>query len=199
MWVCVFEPLPRVHPDKLRKNIAHWHFRCMKLLCLFFVCLFFVCVKSWRLPQLYVFFFYCKWFSFCPACHSDRIFLSCKNHSIHLSKCVFRSADLICFYNCPIISVSFYHSHLSHRERKHLPSLFFKQVYLIHSHPNRISTQMYFHPAFISSDLHFCKPHIHSFCSVLVCIYICNKTSDSCHRMLPAFILLLLYIFICRL
>lgn len=73
------------------------------------------------------------------------------------------------------------------------------QVYLIHSHPNWCSTQMHFNPAFISPDLHFCKSRVDSFCSVFVCIYICNKTFDSCHRMLPAFILLLLYIFIGRL
>ena len=73
------------------------------------------------------------------------------------------------------------------------------KVYLIHSHPNWCSTQMHFNPAFISPDLHFCKSRVDSFCSVFVCIYICNKTFDSCHRMLPAFILLLLYIFIGRL
>ena len=111
----VFEPLPRVHPDKLRKNIAHWHFRCMKLLCSFFfvfgckifrffrghfflgiLCflIFFLIfrlarVKSWRFPQPDIFCFYCKWLSFRPACHGNRAFLSCKNHSIHLGKRVF--------------------------------------------------------------------------------------------------------------
>ena len=121
----VFEPLPRVHPDKLRKNIAHWHFRCMKLLCSIFsvfICrifrffrghffrgpsfggrsfrdilvflIFFLVfcsthVKSLRFPQPDIFCFYCKWLSFRPACHSNRAFLSCKNHSIHLGKRVF--------------------------------------------------------------------------------------------------------------
>ena len=109
----------------IRKNIAHWHFRCMKLLCsifsvficrifrffrghffrihsfggrsfrdilvflIFFLVFYSTHVKSLRFPQPDIFCFYCKWLSFRPACHGNRAFLSCKNHSIHLGKRVF--------------------------------------------------------------------------------------------------------------